>query len=152
MAKDLFEETKQRILTYMQEKFPTTEEGKMRKKAKKRVKMKKGAYIHMILYPPVMIFLTVISFLFTPEFWWWIMVPAVGWGMIIVIHYLIVFGIPGVVRFDEEWEANEVDREYRRMRYEQKINQLLDREEELDLDERLDLREMERRLDEQDLV
>jgi len=153
MATDLFEETKQRILHYMQEKFPTTVEGKMRRQAQVRVKMKKGVYIHMMIYFPVMFFLAFISLLLTPKAWWWFMIPGVGWGMGIVIHYLIVFGIPGVVRFDPEWEAYEVEREYRRMRYEKKINALLDREEdEMDLDERLDLREMGRRLDEQDLV
>jgi hypothetical protein len=41
-----------------------------------------------------------------------------GWGIGILIHYFTVFGIPGLGRFDENWEEKEIMREMHKNRTE----------------------------------
>ena len=39
-----------------------------------------------------------------------------GWGIGIVSHYFSVFGVPGIGKFDEEWEDREITRELNKNR------------------------------------
>ena len=82
-------------------------------KAKKRVKAKKGFFGHLAVFLATSIFFLVINLAtFDGEFWFFY--PMFGWGIGLLIHYFAVFGIPGVGRFDENWEEKEIIRELRR--------------------------------------
>ena len=62
-------------------------------RAKKRVAKIKGFYIHLVTY------IVVIAFLFFIDVFaegdpnnWWFYWPALGWGIIVVIHAATVYG------------------------------------------------------------
>ena len=155
MADELFNEAKKRILAYMTENFPTTEEGKMLKEAKKRVRKKKEFYIHFAIYIPTMILLTAISIFVTPQVWWWFLFPAGGWGLAVLIHYIDVFGLPGIGRLDEDWETFQIEQEFRKLKYRKEMQEYLTKglpERAKEEEERLELKDLEKRMNEDDLV
>jgi len=153
MANEIYKEAKKRILAYMSENYPMTEEGKLMKEARKRVRQKKEFYLHFMVYIPTMIFLAAISIFLTPDKWWWFLIPAAGWGLAIFIHYLTVFGIPGIGRLDKDWEAYQVEQEFRKLKYQKEMEEYMKSEFPEGLDgERLELKDLERRMNKDDLV
>ena len=125
----------------------------MMKEAKKRVRQKKEFYIHFMIYIPTMIFIAAMAIFLTPEKWWWFLLPAGGWGLGIFIHYLAVFGIPGIGRLDKDWEAFQVEREYRKLKYHKEMSKFLESDEFENFgEERLELKDLEKRMNEDDLV
>lgn len=101
--------------------------------ARKRVEEKKGFYYHLIVFPLANAFLFGLNYLTSPDFFW-CLIPLMGWGVGLIIHYFVVFGIPGKGRIDETWKAREIEKELRRMGYDK--DQLdLDSEQELELKE-----------------
>jgi 2TM domain len=82
--------------------------------AQKRVKAKKGFYTHLVIYLIVNAFLFAINMLTSRQHFWFVY-PLLGWGVSIAIQYFTVFGMPGTGRLDEKWEAEEMEKELRRM-------------------------------------
>jgi len=67
-----------------------TEETKYQK-AKERVEVIKGFYIHLTVYVVVNLFLFSINMIASPDGLWFFW-PLMGWGVAIVLHALRVFG------------------------------------------------------------
>ncbi len=84
------------------------------KAAKKRVKAKKSFYTHLVIYLIVNAFLFAINMLTSPQHFWFVY-PLLGWGVSVAIQFFTVFGVPGTGRLDEKWEAEEIEKELRRM-------------------------------------
>lgn len=102
-------------------------------RARKRVKVKKGFFGHLSAYLAVSIFFLVINIAtFDGEFWFFY--PMLGWGIGLMIHYFSVFGIPGIGKFDADWEEREIMKELNRNR---KVYREVDRD-----DDRLILKDM----------
>jgi len=124
-------------------------------KIQKKIKLKKGFYFHLGIYGIITFFLFVINALTNdhgPNEWWFLF-PAASWGTVIAIHALGVFVFSDAGFFGADWEARKLEEELA------KKGILLDKkqlpaENEMDMDEHLDLKEMEKktRYDEQDLV
>lgn len=83
--------------------------------ARKRVKEKKGFYIHLGYYLSVIGVLILINMLnFRGKIWF--IYPAIGWGISIIIHYLVVFGAPWMTLLDRDWEEQAIQREMEKMK------------------------------------
>ncbi len=124
-------------------------------KIQKKIKLKKGFYFHLGLYMIIIFFLFIINALTNspgPSDWWYLF-PAASWGTVVAIHALMVFVFSSAGFFGEDWEARKLEEELakRGMSLDKKQ---LPSENNMDLDEHLDLKEMEKkaRYDEQDLV
>lgn len=112
--------------------------------AKKRVNAKKGFFWHLGIFLMTMVVLMLIN-LITYHGKIWFIFPFLGWGMSVGLHYLGVFGFPGI---DDAWEEKAIQKElYKIQKQQQKIHQLSQSEplpedyEELDLQEPVKRRE-----------
>ena len=118
------------------------------KEAKKRVKKKKGFYSHLIAYLAVNSVLGFLILFTEGEFAGF--VPGLFWGIGLAIHYVTVFGFPGSQRLGGmEWEQEEIEREL------VKMNAFDDHDDDLELNDELELREVRKsrnRLDDSELV
>jgi hypothetical protein len=112
------------------------------KEAKKRVKKKKDFYGHLMVYLAVNL-----VFLFITRGGWRFV--SLFWGIGLASHFFSVFGIPGTGQGSDEWEQQEVEKELRKMK---KRNQGPKVSNSKDLDEKLELRQMDRRYDDSDFV
>ena len=66
----------------------------------------------------------------------------------VVIHYLTVFGVPGIKVMDEDWEQFEMEKEIRKLKSKKEFEQyLIERE-----SEQLELKQLEKRYNADDLV
>ncbi len=84
-------------------------EAEIRAKAEKKVRDKKGFYIHFGIFAVVGIFLFVLNYITTgAQGDWWFYYPVLGWGLGVAIHHIAVFGLPGTDILSAEWEAREV--------------------------------------------
>ncbi len=125
------------------------------KKAKKRVKEKKGFYAHLTSYVIVIGFLFLMN-LTTWDGEIWAIFPAMGWGIGIAFHYVGVFGIPFLNVLSKEWEEKEMQKELSKyqtdleeMKYlEEKNSEGLD----LNMDRHLEMKEIQKDYDERDFV
>ena len=79
-------------------------------RANKKVKAKKGFFVHFGVFCATVLFLFTINFLTSPKFWWFLF-PTLGWGIGIVAHYIGVFGISD--QSVEDWENKELEKEMR---------------------------------------
>ena len=70
------------------------------RRAKRRVRVLKGFYIHLATYIGVIALLFFIDFLTGGG--WWFYWPLLGWGIGIIAHAFTVFGIAGFL--GSEWE------------------------------------------------
>lgn len=70
------------------------------RRAKRRVRVLKGFYIHLATYIGVMALIFFIDFLTGGG--WWFYWPLLGWGIGIIAHAFTVFGITGFL--GSEWE------------------------------------------------
>jgi len=89
-------------------------EEEIYKKAKKKVKAKKGFYGHLGVYISMGIFFFIMNLMEFDGTWWFIY-PMLPWGISIVIHYFSVFGLPGG-KMSQEWEEEELAQEIKRQR------------------------------------
>jgi len=143
------QESKSKVPAFIEEHFPSTEEGKILKEAKKRVKSKKDFYVHFMVFIPCILFLAGMAFFLTPHVWWWFLFPTFGWGFGLVAHYLSAFGFPGVGRFDDGWEAYQLEQEYKKIKAKREFEAYLKEGRE---SEGLELKELEKRYRDEDLV
>ncbi|MDX1943580.1 MAG: 2TM domain-containing protein [Saprospiraceae bacterium] len=84
-------------------------------KARKRVKKKKEFYQHLASYIAVGTFFFLMNVV-TSFGDWWFYFPMLGWGIGLVIHFFSVFGIPGVVNYNDDWEERAIQEELERLR------------------------------------
>lgn len=73
--------------------------------AKKRMHQLKAFYNNLISYIVVMIFLVVINYFTTPTVWW-VIFPALIWGIFVVIQGVGVYSKRGL--FSKEWEDKKI--------------------------------------------
>lgn len=74
------------------------------RRAKRRVGVLKGFYIHLATYIGVIVLLLAIDFLTGGG--WWFYWPLLGWGIGIIAHAFTVFGIAGLL--GSEWEEKKL--------------------------------------------
>jgi phosphate/sulfate permease len=86
-------------------------EEKLYRQAKKRVEVKKGFYVHLGVYGVVNLMLIVI-WVATGRGYPWFIWPLGGWGIAIVLHFLVVF----VFNKPSKWEQRAIGKETERLR------------------------------------
>ncbi len=105
------------------------------RKAKKKVKQKKAFYQHFMTMGAVSIFLVLFSFFVTPNNYLWVIIALLGMGLSVLLHFITVFGIPGVGNMGEDWEERELEKEYLRLKRLEDIKDILSDKEYLELKE-----------------
>lgn len=116
---------------------------KLLKKAKKKVKQRKGFYIHSIVIAAVSIFLFIAVYLDSPNDYYEVFIPISAMFLSVVIHYVSVFGFGSM---NSNWEADALEEEYL------KLKELEDRKAELLDEDRLRLKQLEKRYRDEDFV
>ena len=130
------------------------------KKAKDRVEKKKGFYVHLSAFIAVGVFFLMMNYVtFHEEGKWWFFFPLLPWSIGLMIHYFVIFGLPGTDILTDSWEQKELEKEINRLK---KIKQLeaktqLEKsleegEEKLDLEELKKMPEKEKRWNEEDII
>ncbi len=133
-------------------------EEEIYKKAKKRVKAKKGFFVHFGVYLATVALLFTINYItFHESRIWWAFIPSVAWGIGVVAHYIIVFGVGIVSQFiasfgyevstPDNWEEQELEKEMKRLRG-QDIAAGTKKDDNTLSDEKLELKEIEKLRDE----
>ncbi len=125
-------------------------------KVQKKVKAKKGFYLHFGIYVIIIIFLATMNWLTAGDkryIDWWVAFPAVSWGTAVAIHALGVFLFSGDGFLGEEWEQKKIEEELEKRGY-SSSHKTLPANDEIDINEHLELKEVEKRTNynEQDLV
>jgi hypothetical protein len=87
---------------------PMDQDAQAYERAKRRVDMLKGFYIHFAVYVCVIAMLAVIDVADDSSGWWFYW-PMLGWGIAVAIHAAVVF--LGGGRFSSDWEERKI-REY----------------------------------------
>lgn len=83
----------------------------------KTVKKKKDFLKHLSVYIAVGIFFIVLNIAtFREGNEWWFFFPMIPWGLGLLIHYFVAFGLPGTRGLVEKWELEETAREMKRIR------------------------------------
>lgn len=131
------------------------------KRAKKRVKARKGFFLHFASFLSVGIFFFLMNMVTLgeePNLWFFF--PMLPWLIGLLIHYLSVFGFPVNGALSEEWEAKEMYRAIRIERLkeglppepEEQVEDFLDLGEDLELPELKKQKDPLTRWDEKDIV
>lgn len=81
--------------------------------AQRRVKKKKEFLQHLTSFVVIGAFLFAINAA-TSFGDWWFYFPMLGWSIGLMIHYFNVFGIPGLAKYNEEWEEQAIEKEVER--------------------------------------
>jgi hypothetical protein len=138
------------VFLYKNPIMPTEE---LKKKARNKVKAKKGFYIHFAVYMGMSLFFFLINvFDSNPSEGWWFFGPVLTWGIGIIAHYLGTFGFPGGNLFTREWEEREYEKELEIMHL-QELRRLRSKKSEEPIEEKFELKEIQKQiLDDQDLV
>ena len=116
------------------------------RKAKKKVKAKKGFFMHFLAYAFMVIMMTIIM-KFENDSMLPAIILALSWGIGIAIHYFNVFGTEqlGFLGFNSNWEEDALEREVEKLERKRELKERLRREEGLlEDDEFLELKEMEK--------
>lgn len=113
--------------------------------ARRRVKKKKGFYIHLAVYILVNLFIFLVSF--PDNFINFDFGPALPWGIGLAFHYLGVFGFPGSGILTREWEEKEYEKELRKMNKRPELPKPNAEEK-----EELELKELRKNWNDKDLV
>ncbi|WP_233071222.1 2TM domain-containing protein [Motilimonas eburnea] len=86
---------------------PLDPEAEKLAEVQKEVKELRGFYSHLTSYVLVMVLLTIINIIFSPDYFW-VIWPMLGWGIGIVNHALSVFNI--LPRFGKDWEQKQIEK------------------------------------------
>lgn len=124
-----------------------TEEPDYVRAARRKVRAKKWFYRHFSVYGVIILFLFSINMLEAAESGWydmWFMYPALSWGVLIALHYIFIFGLPGTNAGTREWEERELAREIKRLAPEAPVAALPaeKKSEGLNIDDHLELKEV----------
>lgn len=111
--------------------------------ARKRVKEKKKFYNHLSIYLVMGGFFFLINYFSSPGTWWFYW-PMLGWGIGLAMQYLKVFGLTSAGIGTKEWEEREIEKELNRMGVPKALKQKPLKNESLDLDDHLQLKEIKR--------
>lgn len=131
------------------------------RKAKKRVKARKGFYGHLSAYVSVGLFFLLMNIAtWGDSHEWWFFFPMLPWGVGLLIHYLSVFGFPGSGALSDAWEEREMEKAIRHVRRQEglppepEVSEDLDfpREGGLELPDLDKRKEAQTRWDERDIV
>lgn len=115
-------------------------------KAKKRVERKKRFFRHAMIIVCACLFITITSFIVTPGDNLWALIPISALLASVLIHYFMVWGIPGTIKLSEDWETKQIEKEYLRLRkLEETKTNLTDKES-------LELKELQFKYREEDFV
>ena len=122
----------------------------------KKIKLKKGFYIHFGIYLIIIFFLFILNWLTNDGRGsddWWFLFPAASWGVAIAIHAMSVFVFSDIGIFGEDWENKKIEEELNKRGLSSE-KPALPKAEDLDMDQHLDLKPMEKKpnYDERDLV
>ncbi len=117
--------------------------------ARRRVEEKKKFYSHLTTYLTMSAFFMLLN-LFTSPGRWWFIFPVLGWGIGIVSHYIKTFGPPGLAQ-DSDWEERALREELRKLGVPPSEDAIPEQEPE-ESQEELDLKELQKKYDERDLV
>lgn len=71
----------------------------------RQVRRLKARYIRLVNYLFLMVFLTMVNFLVSPDYWW-VVWPAIGLGLGLVLQTLRAFDLTG--RFFDDWEEKQI--------------------------------------------
>ena len=86
--------------------------------AKKRVKQKKGFYVHLSTFIATGFFFLALNMAtmdpWDPELWFFF--PLLPWSVGVIIHYLVTFGFPGSGALSAEWEEKQLKKEMQTIR------------------------------------
>lgn len=105
--------------------------------ARRRVHQKKAFYGHLSAYIAVGLFFFGVNISTGGN--WWFQYPMLSWGIGLMIHYFTIFGIPGVVSYEDGWEEKAIAEEL------QKIKQMRGEAEKTALPEQqMELKELEK--------
>jgi len=69
-------------------------------------------YTHLTAYFCIMVFLLILNVVTGPNYYW-VIWPAVGWGIVLFIHALSVFGIFPL--FSRDWEKRQIEKRLKKM-------------------------------------
>ncbi|MCB0640917.1 MAG: 2TM domain-containing protein [Phaeodactylibacter sp.] len=116
-------------------------------KARRRVAAKKSFFYHLGVYCIMGVFFFLMNVLTDPLDLWFFF-PMLPWGVGLGIHYITVFGLPGMNM--ERWEERQMEREIDRLRRNEQNEPIVNARPDLDLDERLDLKELKRKVPQTD--
>jgi len=133
----------------------TMESDKIYKEAKKRVKAKKGFFGHLISYVMVLLMLSFIMNFENGGNYFPVIIVALSWGIGLAIHYFNAFGTEhlGFLGFNSNWEEEELAKEVDRLaRIKELKERMIDERLELKDLEALELKELEKRMDDRDFV
>ncbi len=129
-------------------------EKELYRKAKKKVRQKKGFYIHFGVYCLIVLLIYFINnHMDMDPFQYWI-IPALAWGTGILAHFIGVFGLPWQ-HAGEDWEEKETEKEMRKLERRQGFTPQRDEDNITVPEDRLELKEfkkLRREWDDQDLV
>lgn len=110
--------------------------------AARKVRSRRRFYKHFAFFVSAMVFLFGINII---TYDWrdglWALIPFLGWGSLVLFQYLLVFGFPFSGALSEDWERRELKKEMNKL---DKIPMDKDEYEDLSIEERLELRELER--------
>lgn len=89
--------------------------NKIRKKAEKKVKAKRGYITTAATFGSISLFLFVLSIKIGGEAGFWIRLPILIFCLILIIMYVSIFGLPGSDYFDLEEYEEQVQHEMARI-------------------------------------
>ena len=118
------------------------------KKAKKKVKAKKGFIYHFVAYAFIIGMLYAIMHFENNGEILPVIVIALSWGIGLAIHYLTVFGTENldILGVNPNWEEEELEQEIKRLQRKRELKERLKKEKDLLEDaERLELKEIEKK-------
>ena len=109
--------------------------------AKKRVKQKRGFFVHLSTFIATGFFFFALNMAtmdpWDPELWFFF--PLLPWSVGVIIHYLVTFGFPGNGALSAEWEEKQLKKEVQAIRKKMGTNRRENPYEE----DRLDLPDLE---------
>lgn len=82
--------------------------------ARRRVNQKKAFYSHLSGYIAVGLFFFGVNISTGGN--WWFQYPMLVWGIGLMIHYFTMFGIPGVVSYEDGWEERAIEEELQKIK------------------------------------
>lgn len=126
---------------------------KIYRKAKKKVKAKKGFIYHLIAYSGVLGMMYMIMRAENDGDFLPVIMVALSWGIGLATHYFTTFGTQHLefLGFNPNWEEEELENEIERLTYQKELKERIKNEKEyLEEEERLELREIEKRRLDQD--
>lgn len=88
----------------------TPHEEELREQALRNLKKRRDFHAHLLVYVMVNGFLALVWWMFTPDIFFWPVIPIVLWGIGVVMNAYDVY-------FGQDFGEEDIDREIRRMQH-----------------------------------